>query len=178
MRQSKMRIPFVLLCATVQMMLFFTGGMVWAQPASEYEVVDPRFTFENNKIRITYALRVPLDHTYDIRITMRSVEDAVYSFVPKSVTGQVGQVKYLGGRLEVWWDYRQDNPTGFSGDFFFDINVTEVVEEGWLKWWHYAAAGAGVAAAAVLTFAKGSSPGSTPTPPASEGLPDPPRIQP
>lgn len=147
-----------------------------AQEMSKSNPVDAKFTFEGNKIRITYSMSVPLDRIYEVQITMRSVEDSTYAFVPRSVTGQIGQVKYLGGRLEAWWDFKQDNPAGFSGDFFFEVNVTEVIEEGGWKWWHFALGGAGVAGALLLLLPKEE--GSVVETQTAQSLPNPPRIQP
>lgn len=146
-----------------------------AQEHVQQNAVDCKFTFEANRIRIIYSLRAPVDRTYDVQIVMRSTDDSAYAFTPKSLTGQFGRITYLGGTLEVWWDYKQDGPVRPAGGFYFQISANEIIEGGGLKWWHYAAAGVGIVAG-VLAFSNGSSGGGLP--PVEVTLPDPPRIQP
>jgi hypothetical protein len=153
------------------------GSIALAQSGPKYKVVDPLATLEGNKFKITFSLACPLDKVYDIQIKMRSADDSAYAFPLRSVTGQFGRIKFMGGRLEVFWDYKQDNPTGFSGDIYFDIEVTEVIEEGGWQWWHYALCGTGAVGVALLLIPKDSGGGGGSVID-DQHLPGPPRIQP
>ena len=118
---------------------------------------------------ITYELVAPNDILYEVTVVLKREDDPSYSFVPKTVAGDVGKGKYAGGKREIRWNFRQDMPAGLEGsDYWFDVTATQVVEEGGIKWWLYAAGGAGVVVAAILASGHHEESGPAPS------LPNPP----
>jgi hypothetical protein len=140
---------------------------MYAQEESKYGM-NGSWKVEGDRVRITYELSLPVDKMYEVQVVLRKEGDSTFSVVPRAIEGAIGRIQYRGGQLEIVWDYKKDLQGEFEGQFRFDFDVKEVVEEGGWKWWHYAAGGAAVLAGTIVAInagTKGNSPASLPNPP-------------
>jgi hypothetical protein len=159
-------------------LLFMLGRMSahsQEEPRAGVRIEGSSFTMLRDTVVITYRFVAPSDESYNIDVLLRKGDDTTFSIIPKSMVGAVGEVRG-GGEKVVLWDYKRDIPGTFrySDDYWFEIRAVRIEREFSLEWWHYAVAGAGIAATvAIITTAGSDSPGG-----ASGGLPGPPIIRP
>ena len=115
-------------------------------------VSNVQFAVSENKILITYDLIGSPDESYMITVTLRRKQVSSYQYVPKSVTGDIGEGKYSGTGRQISWDILRDYPDGLDGDdYYFRIEATMIPKSSYLL--YYIGGGAVVAgAAAYLLF--------------------------
>jgi hypothetical protein len=150
----------------------------WAQETREPqpEVANARWSVQGNDIVINFELIAPADKTYKISVVLRRESDKSFAFVPKTVSGAVGEGKYAGQR-EMRWAFRKDIPKGLVGnDFWFEISADEIIETGTSKFWYYAGGAAAVVAGGVVYYMTSGTKSTTPSSPAK--LPTPPLNRP
>jgi hypothetical protein len=142
---------------------------------SAVRIENSAFSMLRDTVIITFRLVAPEDESYNIGVRLRKGDDTAFAIVPRSLVGAVGEVRGGGDRV-ILWDYRRDVPETFSysDDYWFEITAVPIERRFSPEWWHYVAAGAGVAAAvAIIAGNGGDGPGN-----AASGLPDPPTIRP
>jgi hypothetical protein len=98
-----------------------------ANCAEDIAVKNVRFEVSGNKILITYDLAAPTDQAYLIKVTLKRRQVSSFEYVPKAVTGDVGEGKFSGIGRQVSWDLLRDYPNGLDGDdFYFRIEATMI----------------------------------------------------
>jgi hypothetical protein len=98
-----------------------------ALSGEDVSVKNVRFEVSGNRILVTYDLAGPPDQTYLVKVTLKRRQVPSYEYVPKAVTGDVGDGKSSGIGRQVYWDMLRDYPNGQEGDdYYFHIEVTMI----------------------------------------------------
>lgn len=138
--------------------------------ADEMRVENVRFEVVGTKVIITYDLVGPADTDCRVLITLKRRDDPSFSYVPDSVTGDVGEGKFVGSGRQVVWDFSKEFPGGLSFEnYYVQVDAEEVSGGiGTIVWVGGAALVAGgVAAYIMLTKKEAAQPADT-------GFPNPP----
>jgi hypothetical protein len=142
----------------------------FALAADEIRVENVRFEVVGTKVIISYDLVGAADTDCRVLIALKSRSDPSFSYVPDSVTGDVGEGKFVGGDRQVVWDFSREFPGGlkFEG-YYFHVDAERVSGGiGTIVWLGGAALVAGGAAAYLLLSKKETAQ------PVDSGFPNPP----
>jgi len=131
------------------------------------------YTVSNEKVFVSYDLLGESDQIYKVSLMLRSVGSKDVIYVPKTVSGDIGEGHFAGKGKQIIWDIKKDFPEGLSGeDYYFIVQAEEINSSSNILMW----AGIGVAAvAAIVTYVVvgGDDNGSSKTNPESS-FPQPP----
>jgi hypothetical protein len=141
-----------------------------AHAADDIRVDKVRFEVVGKKVIISYDLVGPADTDCKILITLKSRGDPSFSYVPGSLTGDVGEGRFVGMGRQVVWDFSTEFPEGLRfEDYYFQVGAERVSGGiGTIVWIAGAALVAGGAAAYLLLSSKEA------TQPVDIGFPNPP----
>jgi len=125
---------------------------------------------EGDIVVITYDLDAPEGTACSVTVELRRESDPSFTFVPRSLTGDIGEVKPGGPGKVIRWEYLREFPVGLRGDdYYFRI---EAVKPGGFPWfWVGLGAAAAVGTTVVLFKGKATSTGAQP---GTQDLPLPP----
>lgn len=130
------------------------------------------YTVSNGTVYVTYNLFGESDQLYKISLILKRESDKDMAYVPRAVSGDIGEGNFAGQNRQIIWEMKNDFPDGLVGDdFYFAVQAEEINESSNILMW----AGVGVAAAAAaLAYiivggesesSGGNSSGSFPDPP-------------
>ena len=136
------------------MLILITVHAVFSQSVSnksgEDNVENVHYTVSNGKILVSYDLLGNSDKLYNVSLTLRKATNKSFVYIPKTVSGDIGEGHFAGKDKGIIWEIKNDFPNGISGDDFYFIVQAAKVEEGTniLMW-----TGIGIAAvAAAVTY--------------------------
>jgi len=160
----------------VALAVLFAGTIAdipaFAGPGSDspLRVTNQDVRVEGDVVVITYDLAAPEGTPCAVTLELRRESDPSYSFVPVSVTGEIGDGRKAGTGKTIRWEFLKDVPAGFRGDdYYFTI---EAARPGGFPWfWVGLGAAATVGATVVLFSGKATSAGTQSAP---QPLPMPP----
>ena len=125
------------------------------------KVKNVRYEILGTQLVIRYDLLAP-GTTYRVRVVIRKESEKGFVYVPRLLSGDVGEGEFAGTNRQVTWDFLAEFPGGLEGDDFYF--VVEAEKAPWkLSPWYYivggvAAVGAG---AAYLLTQKNATSGSS-----------------
>jgi len=122
----------------------------------EIAVRNVRFDLSGNKILIAYDLVGPSDQTYVVKVILKRRQIPSFEYVPKAVSGDVGEGKYAGAGRQVNWDILRDYPNGLEGDDYYFRVEAIVVSQGSNLLYYLGGSAVVVGAAAYLLLVKKS----------------------
>ena len=101
-----------------------------------------------------------------MEVILKRRNDGSFEFLPKSVSGDVGDACKCGEGRKIEWAMLKDIPEGLDGnDYFFALRVTPAGAGSSFFWWVVGGTAVAGTAAAILLKSKPAS--------AEEGLPKP-----
>lgn len=107
-----------------------------------------------DKVIIYYDLEGDAGKEYEVSLTLKREKYAEFQFMPKSVSGDIGEGKFVGKNRKILWEVTKDyhiDPE--AADYYFEIEVNPVSTG--IAWFYYAGAAVlGGGAAAVLYIIK------------------------
>ena len=161
-------LTFILILLSTQM------GVSQTDPDNNSsEIVDNvNYSVADDKVIVTYDLLGDPDQLYKVSLILRRTSSKDVMYIPKTVSGDIGEGHYSGKGKRIVWNIKEDFPGGLSGqDFYFMIRAVKIESGPDILLW----TGIGVAAvAAVATYLivgsesgsdSGNSSGSFPLPP-------------
>jgi hypothetical protein len=114
--------------------------------------IESSFEYNDGKIIIHYELKADNDKEYEVNATLKRKSDASFSYVPASLSGDIGKGKFAGGIRTIEWVLNASEQNVLTGDdYFFEVKAVPVSKG--IPWYYYvgtAALGGGVAAVLVL----------------------------
>ena len=138
--------------------------------AEGIKVTNVSFRIVGTRIVINYDLVGPEKETYRTRVTMRRDRDTTFFFVPRQVTGDIGEGVYGGMNKQINWDFLTEFPGGLEGSDYYFVVEAEIFSPGsTIYYWIAGIVAAGGAAAAYLLGKKAS----TTTESTAAGFPSP-----
>lgn len=109
------------------------------------------YTVSDGKILVSYDLMGDSEQLYNVSLILRKTGDKNFNYIPKTVSGDIGEGHFAGINKRITWEIKNDFPNGISGEDFYFIVQAEKLKDGSniLTW-----VGIGVAAvaAAVTTI--------------------------
>lgn len=107
-----------------------------------------------NKVIIYYDLEGDPNLEYEVSLTLKREEFAGFYFVPKSVSGDIGEGKFVGKKRKIIWEVTKDYHIDPEvEDYYFEIKVNPISTG--IAWFYYVGAAVlGGGAAAVLLLGK------------------------
>jgi len=149
----------------VLLALLFTGAIAdlpaYAGSGSDapIRIANQDVRLEGDVVVIVYDIEAPDGVPYAVTLELRREGDPSFSFVPRSVTGDIGDVRTAGAGRVIRWEYLKDIPEGLRGeDYYFRI---EASRPGGFPWfWVGLGTAAAVGVTIVLFSGKTTSAGS------------------
>lgn len=138
---------------TLSILLFLLS----AQPGNSQSISDKndivknvKYTVTNGTVYITYDLSGNEEQLFAISLILKKADYKNFTYLPKTVTGDIGDDQTAGKNKEIIWELRNDFPEGLSGeDYYFIVQAEEVDGSANILTW----AGIGIAAAvAAVTY--------------------------
>jgi hypothetical protein len=126
-----------------------------------------RFEQVNDRIIITYDLSGIPEQRYDVTLMLQKKNDPAFHFVPKSISGKIGNELVCGENLQAEWKYAEEFPDGIqNGEYYFVGYASEEQETSISPWiWIGAALIVGGIVFLLANKAKDETPGEFPLPP-------------
>ena len=145
------------------------------QAAGGARVDNIRVDKSASQMTILYDLLGEKGEKYSITVSLRRENVTGFKYLPKNLSGDVGDEVLAGLDKKVIWDFRGDLPQGLTGDDFFVVVDVATVSTGLSPFVWIGGGVAAVAVTALLVLGKNSSeevpPVATPTFPAEPGRP-------
>lgn len=112
------------------------------------------FLQDGDNLIIYYDLDGDTKLDYDVEIMVRGIDDESIEYIPQSISGDVGEGKFVGRGRTIIWEISKDFPQGLEDEqYSIELQVEE--EGGGLAWYYYV--GAAVVAGSAAAFLVGSS---------------------
>jgi hypothetical protein len=93
----------------------------------EISVDNVRFKVVGTKVIISYDLIGPADANCKVLVTLKNRSAPSFSYVPDSVTGDVGEGRFVGRGRQVIWDFSTEFPGGLTfEDYYFQVDAERV----------------------------------------------------
>ena len=157
------------LCYVLSAVLVIEVTPTHLYPQEANKVKNVRFEILGTQLVIRYDLAAPND-TYKVRVVLRKESESGFVYVPRLLSGDVGEGEFAGTNRQVTWDFLAEFPGGLDGDDFYF--VVEAEKAPWkLSPWYYIAGGVvavGAASVYLLTQKSTTTVNSLP-----EGFPSP-----
>ena len=145
----KRRISFVSVGAAWTLLLLFSVYVVSAQ--EKIRVQNVRFEVAGTRVVVGYDLEGPADRDYIVKVILRREANQSFLHLPKTITGDVGEGRFVGKSKQAAWDILKEFPQGLDGDDFYFVVDVEVIKPGsTLLYW--IGGGAAVVGGAVFLF--------------------------
>jgi len=107
---------------------------------------------EGDNIIISYDLEGDADANYNVSVVLRREEYSGFQIIPKSVSGDIGEGKFVGKQRKIVWDVSKDYRIDPEvSDYYFEVKATIV--SGGIPWYYFAGGavlGGGAAALLLL----------------------------
>ena len=131
--------------------------------AQEVKVENVRFNIESGKIAVYYDIKGEAGEMYDVTLYLLNDDDPGFRYEPELVSGDIGEVEYIGIDKKIIWDVQKEFPEGLEGEsFYFEVIAKEA--GGGIAWYYFVgAAVVGGTAALLLSGSSEPSNGTTPT---------------
>ncbi|MCX6132224.1 MAG: hypothetical protein NTU47_00310 [Ignavibacteriales bacterium] len=118
-------------------------------PGEDIAVKNVRFELSGKTVIVSYDLAGSLDQAYLIKVTLKRRQVPGFEYVPKSLSGDVGEGKFSGVGRKVHWDMLRDYPNGLEGDdYYFRIEATMISQSSNLLYY----VGGGVAVVGAVVY--------------------------
>jgi hypothetical protein len=121
----------------------------------------------SDQVTISYDINNSTRHTLQVSVLMKKKNDNSFRYVPKYLSGDVGEGIFHGRGRKIIWDTQKERLPLFNmDDYFFEITVKTIPTKDYN--WLWIGAGAAVVAGGVLYFIlsdDGSSNSVMPRPP-------------
>ena len=125
-------------------------------PSEDITVRNVRFELSGNRVIVAYDLLGSSDQLYLIKVTLKRRQAPAFEYVPKAISGDVGEGKYSGVGRQAHWVILRVYPNGLEGDvYYFRVEAT-IVSQGSNLLYYVGGGVAAVGAAAYLLFVKKS----------------------
>ncbi|MFI5253527.1 MAG: hypothetical protein ACHQQQ_13965 [Bacteroidota bacterium] len=87
-------------------------------------VENVHFDQSGNIITISYDLIGPEDANYTVSVKLRIEDDKSFGYVPKDLTGDVGNGHFAGKSRKIVWNMPADSPMlSTTFQFYFEVNA-------------------------------------------------------
>jgi hypothetical protein len=84
------------------------------------------FELQGDNIVIYYDLDADPDEEYEVQVFLLRESDQSFKYVPKFVSGDVGEGKFAGEKKKIVWEILKEFPDGLEGeDYYFEIIAEE-----------------------------------------------------
>ena len=145
------------LCYLLIGLLFLQGIPFSAASAREEEQVqNVRFEISGTRIVILYDLQGSASETYVVKVTLKRTSSTTFAYIPKIVSGDIGEGKLHGKNRRIVWDILREFPQGLAGDDFV-FEITAVLIPSGSNAWLWIGGGAAVVGGAAILLLKGTS---------------------
>ncbi|NJD22513.1 MAG: hypothetical protein FIA82_07560 [Melioribacter sp.] len=93
-------------------------------------VENVHYTVTNGKVFVSYDLLGNSDQSYKVSLTLRKADNKSFVYIPKTVSGDIGEGRFAGNNKGIIWEIKNDFPDGISGEDFYFVVQAEKVEGG------------------------------------------------
>lgn len=98
------------------------------------------------KVFIKYDLIGSNEQSYKVSLALKRSSNSNIIYIPKTVSGDIGEIDSAGKNKEITWEIKNDFPQGLSGeDYYFVVQAEKIDESSNLLTW------VGIGAAAIVT---------------------------
>ena len=94
--------PFLSAGAWLALLLLFSVYVVSAQ--EKIRVQNVRFEVAGTRVVVGYDLEGPADRDYIVKVILRREAYQSFLHIPKTITGDVGEGRFVGKSKQVTWD--------------------------------------------------------------------------
>lgn len=104
------------------------------------------YAVSGGKIFIKYDLLGSNDQAYNVSLALKRSSSDNIIYVPKTVSGDIGEIHSAGKDKQIIWEIKNDFPQGLSGEDYYFVVQAEKIDESsnFLTW-------AGIGVAAIVT---------------------------
>jgi hypothetical protein len=128
-----------------------------ARAADDIKVRNVSFRLIGTRIAVNYDIEGPESGIYRTRLTLRRESDTTFIFIPRMVTGDIGEGVYGGTNKQINWDFLTEFPGGLEGsDYYFVVEAEVFSPSSNIYYWIAGVVAVGGAAAAYLLGKKAS----------------------
>ena len=160
--QSKL-IRFIVLFCFIHLTLNETSRAAEQLPA----IQNVHHVQTNTKFVVTYDLAGAVEKSYNVELVMLRKGDASFQYVPKHVSGDIGESIQPGMHHSLEWESKNEFPNGVTyDDVYFSLKATEDTSSSISPWiWIGGAVVVGVVIYLIAKKPKTTTPGEFPAPP-------------
>mgnify|MGYP006957774591 CR=1 FL=1 len=138
----------------VTILLLETSFISAARAGEDVSVRNVRFEMSGQLINVFYDLQGPEGEDYIIKLLLKRKQDPSFQYLPRSLTGDVGQGRFAGNKRQITWDIQKEFQEGLEGsDFYFVVEV-EMISSRTSVLWYIGGGAAIIAGAAALLLGK------------------------
>ena len=112
------------LCYVLSALLVIEVTPTHLYPQDANKVKNVRFEILGTQLVIRYDLTAPED-TYRVRVVLRKESESGFVYVPRLLSGDVGEGEFAGTNRQVTWDFLAEFPGGLEGDDFYFVVEAE-----------------------------------------------------
>ncbi|HLX12577.1 MAG TPA: hypothetical protein VKS81_07175 [Bacteroidota bacterium] len=121
------------------------------------QVTNVQFETKGDTVTIHYDLVGSPDAVYRIGVVLKKESDQTLRYVPKEISGDIGDAISAGTNKTIIWNLSDEFPRGLDGnDFYFEIGAEDLSPSTSIPWLGIGAAA--VAGAGVIWFIVSSKP--------------------
>jgi hypothetical protein len=119
-------IRFKIICFTITCMLLsecIIPSFAWAE-GEPVVIENIHFEQSGNYITIYYDLGGPIDQNYIVSIKLKSEDYNSFEYVPRNVSGDVGEGRFVGKNRKIIWSMLPESPPISSQyKFYFEVKA-------------------------------------------------------
>jgi hypothetical protein len=138
----------------VAVLLLETSCLSVARAGEDVSVRNVHFELSGHMIVIFYDLQGPEGGDYTVKLLLKRKQDPSFQYVPRSLTGDVGQGRFAGNKRQISWDIQKEFQEGLEGEDFYFVVEAELISSGTSILWYIGGGAAIIAGAAALLFGK------------------------
>ena len=153
----------------VAILLLETIFLSAARAGEDVSVRNVRFELSGQLVNVFYDLQGPEGGDYIVKLLLKRKQDPSYQYVPRSLTGDVGQGRFAGNRRQITWDIQKEFQEGLVGEDFYFVVEVEMISTRTSILWYIGGGAAIIAGVAALLLGKGAQAGT----PAADVFPKP-----
>ena len=133
-------------------------------------VQNVHFEISGTKILILYDLQGSTSESFVVKLTLRRTSNTTFAYVPKIVSGDIGEGKLGGKNKQITWEILREFQQGLAGDDFYFVVTANVLPSGSNAWLWFGG-GAAVLGGTAFLLLKGKAEGPVST--GDTGFPQP-----
>ena len=108
----------------VGLLILEAAPLQLARAAEGIKVSNVSFRLVGTRVAINYDLEGVEKETYRAHLTLRKESDSTFIYIPRQVSGDVGDGVYAGTNKQITWDFLTEFPGGLEGtDYYFTVEA-------------------------------------------------------